>query len=308
MVSRRPPEQGPAFEALMSEIDAKLIAERADIPARPMLAMGEISLRYEISIPIASPRVRLPPELQEHVGVSDSINRWYKESYGDRLKTDPCPGETVVLLDGDLYVLRIPRIYGSVRFILTREWLDTPGIGRGTALCNITQLVDEMTAAKAARLSESALDAIGKAFHTALPAVFTLEATEHNLISIAQGDVKVAVSNLMAREGRFGESKWSSLQAAEKVLKAAIDLAGVKFKFTHGLAELCKTLNDTGITFDASAEVGAIQCKPGIRYGEEPCSREEALLAHQASLELVNIVRDAGAKLSMGIGGLRSGE
>ncbi|APO75209.1 hypothetical protein AM571_CH02400 [Rhizobium etli 8C-3] len=303
MGQERPPEQGPAFEAMMAEIDSKLIDEAVDIPARPMLALREISMKYGISIPIAAPRARLPPELQENVAIGEAIDQWYKGNYGERLKTNPCPGKTVVLLDGDLYVLQVPRIFGRVNFVLTREWLENPGLGRGPVTCNITQLVDELTAAKAARLSDAALVAIDKAFKIALPAAFTLESTKHGLISIARGDVEMAVSNLMARSGRFGESKWASLQAAEKVLKAAIDLVGIKFKFTHGLAELCQTLLNSGLAFDACAQVAAIQCKPGIRYGDEPCSRDEALRAHQASLELVNILRDAGAKFSIGIGG-----
>ena len=123
-------------------------------------------------------------------------------------------------------------------------------------------------------------------------------------MSIARGDVEAAVNCLMTRGGRYGESKWASLQVAEKVLKAAIELAGTKFKFTHGLSELCHTLSDTGLVFDARLQVSAIQCKPGIRYGEEPCSRDEALLAHHAAMELINILCEAGAKFSRGIGGI----
>lgn len=107
----------------------------------------------------------------------------------------------------------------------------------------------------------------------------------------------------MAHGGRFGEAKWASLQAAEKVLKAAIDRSGAKYRFTHGLSCLCKTLADTGLHFDADNQIAAIQCKPAIRYGEETCTRNEALAAHRASLELVNILREAGAKFELGIGG-----
>ncbi|TCM14011.1 HEPN domain-containing protein [Novosphingobium sp. PhB165] len=214
----------------------------------------------------------------------------------------------VILLDGDLYVLRVPRVFGSVNFVLTRQWLPNPGIGSGTATCNITQLVDGMTAAKAGRLSDAALNTIGRAFEIAVPATFTLESTGHNLMFIARGDVEAAVNGLMARGGRYGESKWASLQAAEKVLKAAIDREGARYGFTHGLAALCKTLADTGLAFNADAQVAAIQCKPGIRYGEEPCICDEALAAHRASLELVNVLRESGAKFELGIGGLqRSG-
>lgn len=308
MTVQRPPESGPKFEAMMAQIDFKLTNEGIDIPTRPMLAIGEVSKTYNLSMPIGGDTARLPPELRENAALSEAINQWYKDNYGDRLKEDPCPGRMVILLDGDLYVLRVPRIFSSVNFVLTRQWLPNPGIGRGPTTCNITQLVDGLTAAKAGRLSDLAPDTIGAAFEIALPAAFTLESTGHSLMFIARGDVEAAVNGLMARGGRYGESKWASLQAAEKVLKAAIDRAGAKYGFTHGLAGLCTTLADTGLTFDADGQVAAIQCTPGIRYGEEPCTRNEALAAHRASLELVNILREAGAKFELGIGGLqRSG-
>ncbi|MDG5748549.1 HEPN domain-containing protein [Qipengyuania sp. XHP0207] len=119
----------------------------------------------------------------------------------------------------------------------------------------------------------------------------------------ARGDVKVAVSNLMDRGGRYGESKWASLQAGEKVLKAAISLSGATYGHTHDLDKLCRALTDTGIQFDAARQIAAIQCTPGIRYGDEACSREEALAAHHASLELVNILSAAGARFTPGMGG-----
>ncbi|WP_061499438.1 HEPN domain-containing protein [Acetobacter malorum] len=302
MTLQRPSERGPKFEAMMAEIDLKLTNEGVDIPSRPISAVREISLKYSLSMPLGGDLSRLPPELRENAGLSEAINQWYRRTYGDRLHVNPCLGRMVILLDGDLYVLRVPRIFGSVNFVLTRQWSPNPGIGRGPSTCNIVQLIDGLTMAKAKLLSDVALDAIGAAFKIVLPAASTLESTDHPLMLIAQGDVEAAVNGLMARGGRFGESKWASLQAAEKVLKAAIERAGAKYGFTHELSGLCKTLADTGLHFDADNQVAAIQCKPGIRYGEESCTRNEALAAHRASLELVNILREAGAKFELGIG------
>lgn len=234
MALGRPPEQGPQFEALMAQIDFKLTDAGVDIPSRPMLALREVSVKYGLSMPLGGgDPERLPPDLRENATLSEAIIQWFRDNYGDRLKQYPCLGRMVVLLDGDLYVLSVPRIFGSVNFVLTRQWLPAPDILRGPATSNITQLVDDMTPAKAARLSDDALNAIGNAFETAVPATYTLESTDHNLMVIARGDIEVAVNGLMMRSSRNGKSKWASLQVAEKVLKAAIDLAGLKFKFTH---------------------------------------------------------------------------
>ncbi|MNV27459.1 hypothetical protein D3C71_1186100 [compost metagenome] len=118
----------------------------------------------------------------------------------------------------------------------------------------------------------------------------------------AQADVATAVAALMGRGDRFGESKWASLQAAEKTLKAGLALHGAKFAFTHDLSKLATSLRALGIALDVQPLLDAIQCTPGIRYGEEVCTEAEALEAHQASLELVNSLRDAGVKFESGIG------
>ena len=51
----------------------------------------------------------------------------------------------------------------------------------------------------------------------------------------------------MDRNGRYGESKWASLQAAEKTLKAAIALQGKTFKQTHDLQDLATDLTAAGV-------------------------------------------------------------
>ncbi len=133
MTFQRPPELGPQYEAMMAQIDLKLINEGVDIPWRPMFAMREVSMTYNLSMPFGGDAVRMPPELHENAALSEAIHKWYEDNYGDLLKEDLCPGRMVLLLDGDLYVLRVPRIFGSVKFVLTRQWLPNPGIGRGPA-------------------------------------------------------------------------------------------------------------------------------------------------------------------------------
>lgn len=303
MSCERPLSEGPQFETLMSEIGSGLSADGIDIPDRPLRAVAEIATKFDLTIPLAGNERNLPPGLRENLALSQEIKRWYDDNYGDRIKQDPCPGRAAVLLDGDLYILAVPRIFGEAGFVVQREWMEEPGFSRVPVVCNVVQLVEGMTPARATRLSDEALRALDELFKEALEAAYTLEGTDHPLIYIARGDIDTAIAGLMSRSERFGESKWASLQAAEKVLKAAIDLAGAKFTFTHGLAELCSGLAAIGLEFDAVAQVAAIQCRPGIRYGEQLCSRDEALAAHHSSLELVNILRRAGAAFDDAIEG-----
>ena len=300
--TKPPPHSGPEFENMMREVDAALVAEGHSIPNRPILAGRNVSLKYQVPVPITSDPSHLPPELRPFAPLGEAINQWYENTYGDRLKVDMLPGRAVVQLDGDLYVLRVPRIFGRARFVMSRTFLPAPTIGRGPAICNIVELVDDLTPAKAALLSDESLQHLNDIFDRALSALYTLERAQHDLLSAARGDLATAVYCLMERGDRFGESKWASLQAAEKILKAAIALQGATFEKTHNLAELCAALRDAGIPFDELALVQSIQCSPAIRYGQEACSQPEAVAAHHASLALVNGLRDAGAKFELGLG------
>jgi hypothetical protein len=297
------PTAGPAFEAMMREIHAKLKAEGVDIPSRPISAVGHVSIRHGIPIPLGDGSIRSLPELERYRPLAAAIRNWYDDNYGDRIKIDMSAGRIVLLLNGDLYALQIPRFFGSVNFIAVREWLPKALIGRGPATCNVVQLVDDMTPGMAKSLPDGALLAIWSAFEIGLPACYTLESTPSELMAVAHSDVKVAVSNLMDRHVHFGASKWASLQAAEKVLKAAILLKGARYKFVHELQPLCDQLASLGVVFDHPKLVADIQCTPKIRYGEEPCTREQALAAHQASLILVNRLREADAGFELGLGG-----
>jgi HEPN domain-containing protein len=284
---------------MIQEVDKTLIAEGKPIESRPILAASAVSTKFGVPIPLSSEH--LTPDLKPYAPLGQAIHAWYKRTYATRLNIDMTVGRTIVDLDGDLYVLVIPRIFGGARFGISRTFIPKTGIQRGPVLCNIIQLVEEMTPAKAALLTDEALAALNIAFERGFSASYTLENTGHELVGFARGDVVIAVNALMERHGRYGASKWASLQAAEKLLKAATALEGGTFPLSHDLARLSSVLNKAGIPFDAPELLAAIQCTPAIRYGDEPCTQDEALAAHQASLELVNRLRDAGAKFQTGL-------
>ena len=154
----------------MREIDAKLKADGQDIPSRPISAVGEVSVRYgNIPIPLGDSALRMPPELERNRPLAVAIRQWYDETYGDRIKVDMSAGRIVLLLEGDLYALRIPRFFGSVNFTAVREWLPKTPIGRGPATCNVVQLVDDMTEGKARRLSDEAVRRSGRRSRSPFP-------------------------------------------------------------------------------------------------------------------------------------------
>lgn len=296
------PDAGPKFEKMIGEIDSELIAKGMPIPSRPLNAVIEIGKRFKISLPLVSLPSNAPSELKRYAQLSENIHTWYEKIYGDRLKIDFSSGSMILDIDGDLYVIKIPRIWGTVEFTVSCQFTKTEKFfSRGPVNCNILQLIENLTPAKAEALPNSSLEKIYENFVIGLEAHSILEANQNDtLIQIARGDIKTAMNYLMDRADRYGESKWASLQATEKTLKAAIALESAAFKPSHNLTVLCTQLNDLGVKIDWQALVGQIQCSPGIRYGEQSCSRNEALEAHHASLKFVAALVHAGAKLQRG--------
>lgn len=296
-----PPAESMAFEDLMAQVDQQLVGNGVDIPSRPIFAMMEVSKRFKIQLRGGPRTEHSTPQEVEEIAYAEAIHQWYERNYKARLNESPGPLRTALLVDGDLYSLRIPWQIGRVAYVSTRQWLKNPSISGSPVTINVVQFLEGITPARAQRLSDKGLKEVWRSFNTAFPAAYTLTATDHKLMCIARGDVESAVSNLMAMEQRFGESRWASLQAAEKIIKSAIDLKVAKFKQTHDLRELCKQLASTGLQFNADAQLAALQCWPGIRYGEETSTQKQALLAHQSSLELVNIIREAGVPFNKGV-------
>ena len=293
-------EVGPAFEEMMREIDAGLVRDGVPISARPIRAVMAVGTRFKVALPLVPAPSGAPAELARHNALVRNIQAWYDTVYGERTKIDFSMGSVVVVIDGDLNVLRLPRLYGTARFVVSRQFTKRPTVfSREPAVCNVLQLVQNLSEAKAASLSDEALRHVIEMFALGFEAHDVLEASQsHELIRVARGDVQTAVNNLMDRGNRFAELKWASLQAAEKTLKGAIALEGAKYEFTHSLSGLCEQLEGLGIKFEWSDLTAQIQCSPQIRYGSQSCSRDDALSAHQASLRLVAVLAKAGAKFS----------
>ncbi|MEQ8832247.1 MAG: HEPN domain-containing protein [Alphaproteobacteria bacterium] len=277
------PETDEEFDALMKIVDAELSSEQVPIEKRAIISIMRISEKYGISIPIFDPISN--PALLKHPASNfgERINNWFTKVYGDRSKTEFSPGDVVVQLSGDLYRVSIPLIYGRFQV-------------------NPIRFVRDLTVAKAQSLHDEDLDRVDEVFDDGIHALTALDQNSHiPLIRQARGDLQAAVEHLMSQRREYGSSKWASLQATEKVLKAALTLEGSEFRLNHDLAQLFEALNRSGVTIVYAEFVDAIQCRASIRYGEESCSRDEAYRAHRACLRVIVELLAAGSKLERGI-------
>lgn len=269
------------------EVDAGLQEQGVDIPARPIQALREIGLRLTIALPIAGSQ-NIPGPATENWGITDRVYRWYEQVYGDALKVDPCIGRFLTSLSGDLWIVRIPLVFGRMTFYTSATLPSDRQGGR----CNIADLIVGFTPALRLALTSEQEAELTTQFVVALEGVQWLTQTRpDSLFRLALGNIEASVESATRRRHDYGLSKWESLQATEKVIKAAIRSVGGQASTTHKLTNLLREAASLGMLFDIDKQVAAIQCSAGIRYGDEPCDKIQALRAHQAMLQAIWIIR-----------------
>lgn len=279
----------------MIEIDRNLVTSGVEISSRSLYAAREVAIRFDINLPLDDgPH----SEISVYYPLSMAIKEWYTEMYGGRSAAGGEFGNACLKLDGDFYKLRLPWVIGQVHFSIAREFTSEPTLGRAPQKVNILQLIEGMTEKRASLLSYEALQHLCDQFLDIYAASSLLLGTQHRYMHMARGDIAMAVTNLLRTDCRFGEAKWASLQAAEKVIKTAIVLNGDTPKRVHDLSILMGQLDHLNITATSQPLIDQIQCTPAIRYGDEGCSSDDAYHAHQASLKLIVLLYRSGARFT----------
>lgn len=276
------PDDPKEFDKLMLGIDRRLADNGVSIFRRPIHASHIISKEFGIQLLMTPPTPGVPHELLKYWPISQRIRQWYELRYGDRLKVHLGSGCMAFLIDNDVWVFRFPRIYGSVRLVASRTIKSNRMGTKGKPLIhNILDSIDRLPDARRSSLTDAQLDGLLKYFVLGFEALCGLEAfAKDGLVNSALADIAASIDHLVARNPEYGLSKWSSLQAAEKLLKATLRRASAKYSKTHNLAQLLKEAQRSQVTLDIDKLVGKIQCSPGIRYGQEPCTLFDAVDAH----------------------------
>ena len=92
------------FDAVMTEIDAKLRKKSDRIPGREILGLAEYCARFRVALANNHPTTK-------------RIINWFKQMYGGRLGMDWDFGRTVVLPRGEVCKVRGIRFYGTLLMI-----------------------------------------------------------------------------------------------------------------------------------------------------------------------------------------------
>lgn len=268
------------FNLVMEEIDQEMRDEEIPITAREIEGWLRFSSTFGLNLMDKDP-------------LSIKIYRWYQQRYGERLKSDMELGSIGVMLRGDIYRMRFPIGYGLNRIVSLRELTkERPSVIVGTRdnlpTLNVLDFVEGLTQDYANSLTDEELEGLFNQFvfgRTAFMCIF--EVSNGNVLkSQACADLKASTNHLFTHPPNYGLSKWASLQAAEKFIKAFIKSRGGSPPRHHRLKALAQIAESLGLARMPDEWLDDVQCSAEVRYGGIPVTAQEAIEAQYSALQI----------------------
>ncbi len=225
------------------------------------------------------------------------IFQWFKNLYGDKLKVEWGVGSIAVELAGDIYEIKYPWIIGSVKMIADPSTMSQKDqmIDNKPAV-NALSYIKGLSPQIASSLNQQQLHELLQIFYLGYSCLdkmgYAARDTENPgqnlLIPEALGDLKASSTHLLERPPELGLSKWSSLQAVEKMIKAYISPKGGSFKWTHSLTELANEAEKLGLVPISRNDIQVVQCSPSVRYDSSGLTLTEVVAAQHAAIRVCN--------------------
>jgi hypothetical protein len=266
------------FEQLMQEIDQQLTAEGVKLSAFQLLGWVYFCRRQKLEgINLSHP-------------LSVKVMDWFSAKYGDRLAMGLTFGRTVVIIGGDLLELECPFFWGSFYCVCPASLFGQqhPDINvRTPGVMNVLDKVKGMTQVYANGLTSQQCDHLLAAFVTSeIHLGLIIDAGAQPFVTEARTDIAEAVDHITRVTPNYGASKWASLQAVEKFLKAFVVQHGGTQKHIHVLDTLATDAEALGLPRIERTKLNAVQCLPKVRYDASLVVRNEAVAAYSAAIDI----------------------
>jgi hypothetical protein len=266
------------FNRTLEEIDNQLASSDAKIQGRELRGWMLFCARFNLE------GIRMDDPL------SQKVMEWFTTRYGERLNLDLDFGQSVLLLRADLVRFRCAWFAGRVCVICSPPLMQRPfeqiSVNR-SVISNALSLMSGLTPAYAQSLNKRECDQIlSTVVKSKIRLARIADTGNQTYVPEAQGDLRTAVEQMMLADPRFGLSKWSSLQAVEKFLKAYIAQHGAKFKRVHYLADLADHAESLGLKQVNRATLDLVQCPADVRYDSSSVTRSQAVKAYDAALSV----------------------
>jgi hypothetical protein len=288
------------FLDAISEIDAQLREEGVPIPGRPLRALAEFATRLKDEPPITGAGEEPRPGRYTGADLSRRVSRWYDDHYGDRINMSGSLGSIVILVRSEPWEFRPPLTYGpqTTRYVCEYGVETTlpkephviqvgdpvpppPTYNILDAAVNLPEAVQKILTPGERRAVLHAF-LVGKSAYEAIR-----RAAKAPLVLALRGDLQTGAEQLVTPHPQPGLSKWASLQASEKALKAYLEENDVAYPRSHNLARLAYLGEEAGLPPVQRDWLEAVQCPAGVRYGDPAVRIAEAIAAHTSALHVV---------------------
>lgn len=304
MLNIEAPTNESDFYAMMEAVD--LFLKQKDVPphARPFQGSFEISKALNLELNMV-PVTKAEPKSGSYAGddLTIRIFRWFDERYGNKLAIRIGPGRIVILIRDDPWEVHLPKVWGTVQFFVSLSEKssnqDKDLQLRRIPRHNILDSIEDLPIGLAKSLDVRELSAIADIFLAAYSSMVAIDGIiEFPMIRELISDIDASVSHFLSVPPHFGLSKWASLQATEKALKAYVSAKGESFPWRHNLEELSTLATEFGLQPIPSKTLNDIQCTASVRYGEgADVTKIEAYIAHLLSISVCGLVAEQIASI-----------
>ena len=296
-----------SFANCMQQLDEQLRGDEVPVAARPLEAVGRLSVKYGIPLKLSSPGHR--PSIGSYM-VDDLVSRvhdWFECRYGSRLHINLSPGKSLAVIRGDPFVIIAPLVLGRIRIVSDPFNLNWLGKENASSFIrdkpiNALDCVDGMTVDFARSLSREELEKLRIDVSEAIGDFLDIQTfMGSELAKSGRADLEASVDFIVKAQPAYGMSRWSSLQACEKFLKAC--LSGKTSNFTpkdfgHDVNRLLREAERYGLAVIDRVPPTIFNFSAGVRYGEVQSTFEQAFQAHVVARRICASVSVSGRSVT----------
>lgn len=278
------------FEVVMKSIDAALSLKGVPIHARSTHAGCQISRSYGIDFIVAPAPFPSIKGRYDSLTMCSHVQKWYKDRYGDRVNIPFDDRRVVIVIKNELWCLTLPIVFGHFTAVCDpdlEKYKGSPSITIDSTpvFINVLNCIKHMTEETGKSLSEEDQRDILKFFVHSLDLIQGIwDVKDKPYIKEAIADFQSSVNLLIGQPPHYGQSKWASLQMVEKFIKSYLRIKTIPFPKNHNLEGLAALAVTHGLNAIDSHVLHQVACGAGVRYGEVPVLRDEAVKAHHASI------------------------
>jgi hypothetical protein len=277
---------------LLEDIDSEMKNDSVPISSRSLEAMSRFSKKEKMRITIAPANPEYDGEITTQ-NASFYINEYFDAKYGDLLKIDPSPASYIILIKNDIFILKLPRIYGLVSFTIDKN-LDDIQKYQSKPICNILSCIKGLTTKLAMSLNDSELKEIVDQFKVNISSFqkFEQNIKNYKFFSEALEDYKESIKIISSEKTNFGKAKWETLQFIEKIMKGLIFSKTGKTNRIHDLLQLNQELQ---LHFNKKLDdntLKKINCSASVRYDSGLIDRDDSAKSSIIALTLFSELMD----------------